>query len=127
MTEQVTRIIEYVKKFNTTITPDLDDLVLYSVEATIDRVLLYLNHEELDVKFERVVADIVFSVFTKYRVGQDQVEQQQGISSLSDNGQSVSYANEVRTYFTTASDAELLSGFVNLLSRYRRIRVVHPE
>jgi ABC-type uncharacterized transport system substrate-binding protein len=48
------------------------------------------------------------------------------ISSVSDNGQSVSYANEVTRYFATASDDELFTGFTALLSRYRRVKVVYP-
>ena len=49
------------------------------------------------------------------------------INSISDNGQSISYANEVTRYFTTVSDEELFTGFTSLLSRYRRIKVVYPN
>ena len=51
----------------------------------------------------------------------------QAISSISDNGQSISYANEVTKYFTTATDDELFTGFSMLLSRYRRVKVAYPK
>ena len=49
------------------------------------------------------------------------------IKSISDNGQSITYDNEITKYFSTASDEELFSGFTPILNRYRRIKVVHTE
>jgi len=126
--EQVKRIKEYVRTFNKLIDTEHEDLLTYAVEVVIDRVLFYLNHEVLEEKFERITADIVYGVFTKYKVNETKNPTTDTmVSSVSDNGQSISYSNEVRNYLNTASDNELLSGFTNLLSRYRRIKVVTPS
>lgn len=54
---QETRIKEYAKLLNNKIEDgDLLDFVTLEVK---DRVLVYLNDDELDTKFERIVARIV--------------------------------------------------------------------
>jgi hypothetical protein len=98
------------------------DLLEYSINSVVDRVLLYLNHKQLDKKFERVVADVVVNTLDMYKN-----KGQQAISSMSDNGQSVSYFNAVRNHFNTTSDKELFGGAVALLSRYRRATCVNTS
>jgi len=119
---QIERIIDYVKTFSNVV-DDEEELLKYSTQVVINRVLLYLDHEELDKRFEMIVADVVIGVFNKYKNNQDSNDVEQSVSSLSDNGQSISYRNEMKNYLSTASDNELLSGVVNLISRYRRIGV----
>jgi len=121
--EQIERIITYVKSFNKTI--DDEDLLKYSVMSAISRVLLYLNHDALDQKFEMIVADVVNAVFMRYYNNQNSTEIEQAISSVSDNGQSISFKNEVMNYFNTADDNELLGGTAKLLARYRRARLAN--
>lgn len=123
-TEQITRINGYVKKFNKTITTDDEDLLVYSIEMVINRVLLYLNHETLSDRFERIVADVVNEAFVKYKNTKSLTDVEMAVTSVSDNGQSISYSNEIKTYFSTASDKELFGGFINLMSKFRRANVV---
>ena len=52
--EQITRIKEYVTKFNKTIVQDDSELLEYAVEAVIDRALLYLNRKSLDERFSGI-------------------------------------------------------------------------
>jgi len=123
-TEQLERIKGYVKIFHKDLeaVEQFNDLLDYSVNKALDITLLYLNHDTLDVKFERVVADIVDAVFTKYKKNQnDGVDQ--AISSMSDNGQSVSFFNEVKNHFATGTDREILQSAVHILRRYRRVKV----
>jgi len=124
---QVQRIEDNVKTFNKNIGDNDQDLLTYSVEVTIDRALLYLGHETLDERFERIIADVVSGIFTKYKKNANNMDVDTAVSSMSDNGQSVSYSNEIRNYLATSPDNELFSGFVSLLSRYRRIKVVSPK
>lgn len=124
---QVEIIEENVKKFNKTIGENDKDLLTYSVEVVIDRALLYLGHDKLDKKFEKVVADVVSGVFTKYKKNANNEDADTVISSMSDNGQSISYSNEIKNYLASTTDNELFGGFVGLLSRYRRIKVVCPK
>lgn len=123
--EQKTKIIGYVKALNDTANQEgyqsLLDLV---VEEVADRVLLYLNREDLPENIERVVARIVSGIFNQTANAKTSSTADSAISSMSDNGQSISYSNEIKNYLSSADDNELFAGFSKLLARYRRINVV---
>ena len=115
-----TRIKEYAKLLNDKIEDgDLLDFVTLEVK---DRVLVYLNDEVLDTKLERIVARIVSGVFTESLESKDG-ELEHNISSVSDNGQTISYSDKVKSYLVSTDDSELFSGFSKLLAPYRRVNV----
>ena len=117
---QETRIKEYAKLLNDKIEDgDLLDFVTLEVK---DRVLVYLNDEVLDTKLERIVARIVSGVFTESLESKDG-ELEHNISSVSDNGQTISYSDKVKSYLVSTDDSELFSGFSELLAPYRRVNV----
>ena len=117
---QETRIKEYAKLLNGKIEDgDLLDFVTLEVK---DRVLVYLNDEVLDTKLERIVARIVSGVFTESLESKDG-ELEHNISSVSDNGQTISYSDKVKSYLVSTDDSELFSGFSKLLAPYRRVNV----
>lgn len=117
---QESRIKEYAKLLNNKIEDgDLLDFVTLEVK---DRVLVYLNDDELDTKLERIVARIVSGVFTE-SLGSKDGELAHNISSISDNGQTVSYSDKVKSYLVSTDDSELFSGFSKLLAPYRRVNV----
>ena len=117
---QETRIKEYAKLLNDKIEDgDLLDFVTLEVK---DRVLVYLNDEVLDTKLERIVARIVSGVFTESIESKDG-ELEHNISSVSDNGQTISYSDKVKSYLVSTDDSELFSGFSKLLAPYRRVNV----
>ena len=117
---QESRIKEYAKLLNNKIEDgDLLDFVTLEVK---DRVLIYLNDDELDTKLERIVARIVSGVFTESLESKDG-ELEHNISSVSDNGQTISYSDKVKSYLVSADDSELFSGFSKLLAPYRRVNV----
>lgn len=117
---QIERIKEYAKLLNHKIEDgDLLDFVTFEV---IDRVLIYLNDSVLDTKLERIVARIVSGIFAESTENQDgQLAHE--ISGISDNGQSISYSDKVKSYLVSTDDTELFSGFVKLLAPYRRVNV----
>ncbi len=122
--------IENIKKYLAIINPDFkdNDLLEFIIYEVLDRVQLYLNTEQIPTKIERILAQIINTSLKKCLNNMElSTEVDKAISSVSDNGQSVSYANEITRYFTTASDEEIFSGFTSLLSRHRRIKVVHPK
>ena len=130
----VANIKNYLKIINANI-DEVDQtntgLLDFVIGETLDRVQLYLNCETIPAKLERILANIVNTglarcLKTLERTKNNVADVDRAISSVSDNGQSVSYANEVTRYFTTASDDELFTGFTALLSRYRRVKVVYP-
>ena len=117
---QETRIKEYAKLLNDKIEDgDLLDFVTLEVK---DRVLVYLNDEVLVTKLERIVARIVSGIFTESLESKDG-ELEHSISSVSDNGQTISYSDKVKSYLVSTDDSELFSGFSKLLAPYRRVNV----
>lgn len=118
--EQETRIKNYAKLLNSRIEDgELLDFVTLEV---LDRVLVYLNDNTLDQKLERIVARIVSGVFAESQESSDG-ELSHNISSISDNGQTISYSEKVKSYLVSTDDEELLSGFSKLLAPYRRVNV----
>ena len=118
--EQETRIKNYAKLLNSRIEDgELLDFVTLEV---LDRVLVYLNDNALDQKLERIVARIVSGVFAESQESLDG-ELSHNISSISDNGQTISYSEKVKSYLVSTDDEELFSGFSKLLAPYRRVNV----
>ena len=123
--EQLDRIKGYVKVIdNAASDASANALLEYCINEVYDRVLLYLNDTTLDEALERVVARIVSGIFNQTTNSKTSTESDLAISSVSDNGQSVSFSNEVKNYLATTEDNELFAGFSKLLARYRRINVV---
>ncbi len=123
--EQLDRIKGYVKVIDDAASDaSANALLEYCINEVCDRVLLYLNDTTLDEALERVVARIVSGIFNQTTNSKSSTESDSAISSVSDNGQSVSFANEVKNYLATTEDNELFAGFSKLLARYRRINVV---
>ena len=130
MDEIKTKIKEYLKIINAKY-DEIDQanagLIDFVIDGTLDRVQLYLNCNTIPVKLSRIIAGIADTGLTRcINTKNSASDVDRAISSVSDNGQSVSYANEVTRYFATASDDELFTGFASLLSRYRRVKVVYP-
>ena len=126
MDEAKERIKSYLEIYNPNISEDYEeDLIDLVIDEVIDRVQLYLNSETIPKEVERIIAKIINTSLKK--CSNEQESNDQAINSISDNGQSISYANEITKYFTTSSDEEIFSGFSSLLSRYRRIKVVYPK
>lgn len=123
--EQLARIKDYVETINATAAEaSSEDILGFTIDEVCDRVLLYLNDTVLDEALERVVARIVSGIFNQTYNSQSSTESDQAISSVSDNGQSVSFSNEIKNYLVSTDDSELFAGFSKLLARYRRINVV---
>ena len=133
--EIIANIKKYLKIINKnidTIEKGNEGIVNFAIDEVLDRVQLYLNSETIPTKLERILANIVNTGLKKCLKeieisNEDNTAVNQVVTSISDNGQSISYANEITKYFSNASDEELFTGFTTLLSRYRRIKVVHSR
>lgn len=126
MDEIIAKIKEYLHIINPSVTED--DLLDFVIGEVLDRVQLYLNSDTIPTRLERILANIVNTGLTKANASiSNNGEVDQAVKSISDNGQSITYADGVKQYFATASDEELFSGFAGLLSRYRRVKVVYPK
>ena len=121
----INKNIEVIEKEN-------EGLIDFVIAEVLDRVQLYLNSETIPTKLERILANIVNTGLKKSLKDielstEDNTAVDRVVTSISDNGQSISYANEVTKYFNTVSDDELFTGFTSILSRYRRVTVVYPK
>ena len=128
--EQIARIKAYIHIINPSV--EDDDLLNFCINEVGDRVQLYLNSDKVPTIIERILANVINTGLKKC-LKEIEISSEgtyavdQAINSVSDNGQSISYANQVTNYFTTVSDEELFTGFSDLLSRYRRVKVVYPK
>jgi len=119
--EQDARIITYVKILNTGVGEGDDELLGFAVSEVLDRVRIYLNRDDVPVLAERPIAKTISTVFNKYKKTGGDTDVEREVSSVSDNGQSVSYSTSVKQYLITASDEELFTGVATLLKPYRRL------
>ena len=131
MTEdQKETVLEYARKLNSTLPTAPtegaaeDALLDFTVDEVADRVLIYLNREDLPDNLLRIVAKVVVTGYQQAASGKDQAAPEAEIASMSDNGQSISFRDKVTTYFASTSDAEIFGSFAPLLARYRRVNVV---
>jgi hypothetical protein len=126
MDEIIAKIKEYLHIINPSVTED--DLLDFVIGEVLDRVKLFLNSDTIPTRLERILANIVNTGLTKANASiSNNGEVDKDVKSISDNGQSITYADGVKQYFATATDDELFSGFAGLLSRYRRVKVVYPK
>jgi len=121
MTEdQKTTVIGYVTTLNSDIAEgDVLDLVVDTVD---DRVQLYLNDITIADSLLRVIAQVVVSVYK--RTESSAASDDRSISSVTDNGQTVSYHQKPKQYLTSTTDDQLFTGFERLLAPYRRVHVI---
>lgn len=135
MEKTVNTIKQYLKIINPNvdkIESDNKGLIDFVIAEVLDRVQIYLCTDTLPNKLERILANIVNVGLKKSLknielANEDNTAIEQAVNSISDNGQSISFANEITKYFTNASDEELFTGFTDLLKRYRRVKVVYPK
>ena len=113
-----------IKGYATTLDSDITEGALLDlvVDTVADRVLLYLNETELNPQLERIVAQVVVANYQTISNPNEQT-----ISSVSDNGQTVSYRQKAISHYGSASDSELFGGFEKLLSSYRRPHVITSQ
>ena len=122
-----TRIKNYLALINkdlTAIETANPNLVEFVIASTLDRVMLYLNSTEIPAILERIIAEIVNGNLKQILDIKANDGSERQVSSMSDNGQSISFSNDAKKYFASTSDDEIFNGYVAILNRYRRIKVV---
>lgn len=128
MEDFISKIKDYLAIINENI-KDIDEkLIDFATLEVIDRVKLYLRRDDIEtLNIERMLAQIINNGLKKSIKEMGTLEPNRAINSISDNGQSISYANVITNYFTTASDNEMFTGFSSVMARYRRVKVVNPQ
>lgn len=126
----------------------------FLVQDVIDRALAFMNREQLVYQFELDLVDnpideeinnefwacydypippILERTLASTVVGVAKNMQNRNtaatgaIKSISDNGQSVSYADQISNFLSSSSDAEIFSGTLGLLRRYLLPTIVNDH
>ena len=126
MENQVNRIKQYVSVLNSNI--EQDEEFNFNVREIIDRILNYTNRKELPVELERIIAKAIINIYKKIENEQNNNgEEEKEISSISDNGQSISFSDKVKTYMINSSDDDLFFGFLTQINRFIKVKVVGED
>lgn len=124
MTEaQKEKIIRAVRILEPTAQTD-PELLELTISTAVDRVLLFLRAKTLDTRIENIIAQIVAKAYRVARANKEAGETTRDVKSISDNGQSITYSDNPAQFMATSTDQELLDGFAELLSTYRRVNVL---
>lgn len=124
--EEFDKIKQYVILLLPTVDNSMEineDLLEFVINDTVDRINLYLNRKELIPNIERIIANTVIDNLKKVNAKVNEMttgESDKNILSISDNGQSITYSNEIKKYFATNEDNEILGGLTTLLKNKRR-------
>ena len=124
--EEFDKIKQYVILLLPTVDNSMEineNLLEFVINDTVDRINLYLNRKELIPNIERIIANTVIDNFKKVKAKVNEMvtgESDKNILSISDNGQSITYSNEIKKYFATNEDNEILGGLTTLLKNKRR-------
>lgn len=123
MQEKIERIKKYISILNSNI--EQDEVFDFNIKEIIERILNYTNRNELPVELERVLAKAIINVYKKIENERNNNEEEQKeVSSISDNGQSISFSDKVKTYMINSSDDDLFFGFITQINKFVKAKVV---
>ena len=123
---QKEKIIRAVRILEPTAQTD-PELLELTISTAVDRVLLFLRAKTLDPRIENIIAQIVAKAYRVARANKEAGETTRDVKSISDNGQSITYSDNPAQFMATSTDQELLDGFAELLSTYRRVNVLRKK
>ena len=119
--DQKQQIEQYAKQLNSNIPEPGDATLDFIVDEVADRVMIYLNANDVNPVLNRVLARIVVGIYNKAQAEMNTTGgAEREIKQISDNGQSVTYGDEAKNYLASATDEDIFSGFEAILKRYRR-------
>ena len=90
--------IENIKKYVLILNPEIEDNAKLDLELNelIDKVLIYINRSEIPAELERIIA----RAYNEYTVREKELKKANmgEISTISDNGQSITYKSKEDTF-----------------------------
>lgn len=144
MDEVKTRIKEYVLLIDSTL--EEDALIDFVVDDVIDRALLYMNRQQLVDQYEedfelyeddddfwikypypippqleRSLASVVVQSLRTIKSKRDGNKE---VQTISDNGQSITYREQMASFLATSADSEIFSGTTRLMDKFRLANIV---
>lgn len=114
MEKLVQEIKDYVKVLDSDLS--LEDK---QIEMVLNRVKVYLNRKDIPFVLASTIAEMIVE-----QSKMTQKNDEDTISSISDNGQSISFSNKVFQSMTSQSDVELFASHTAILNRFRKVGVI---
>ncbi len=130
MDEISTSIKDYALTIDTTLDED-DELLDFVVESVIDRALIYTNRYQLvedyeedntntspiPTQLERVLAEVVIRTYRT--IAERNEADNYAVKSIKDNGQEVTYSDQLKSYLNGSRDTDIFVGAEETLKRFR--------
>lgn len=114
MEKLVQEIKDYVKVLDSGLS--LEDK---QIEMVLNRVKVYLNRKDIPYVLASTIAEMI--------VEQSKMTEKNNvdvISSISDNGQSISFSNKIFQSLISQSDVDLFASHTAILNRFRKVGVI---
>ncbi len=89
------------------------------IEIVINRIRVYLNRADVPFILAGTIAEIILDQSRMQKKNEEDT-----ISSISDNGQSISFSNKVFQAMTSQKDVDLFSSHTAILNRFRKVGVI---
>lgn len=116
MKDLVQEVKDYVQVLDSSLTLDENDK---QIELILNRVRVYLNRKDIPFVLAGTVAEMIVENSKMVKKNEEDV-----ISSISDNGQSISFSNRVFSSMITQKDVELFGSHTSILNRFRKVGVI---
>lgn len=114
MEKLVQEIKDYVKVLDSGLS--LEDK---QIEMVLNRVKVYLNRKDIPFVLASTIAEMIVEQSKMTEKNNEDV-----ISSISDNGQSISFSNKIFQSLISQSDVDLFASHTAILNRFRKVGVI---
>ncbi|QIK57772.1 hypothetical protein G7059_07930 [Erysipelothrix sp. HDW6A] len=111
-------IVQAIKDYIKVLDSDLN-LEEKQIELILNRVKVYLNRVDIPFILSGTIAEMIVEQSKQQKKNDGDV-----ISSISDNGQSISFSNTVFQSMISQTDAELFGSHTVILNRFRKVGVI---
>lgn len=112
--------IKNIKKYVLILNPEIEDNEKLDLELNelIDKVLIYINRSEIPAELERIIA----RAYNEYTVREKELKSSNTgeISTISDNGQSITYKSKEDTFNSFLLSNSFFSDLKAILDAYKK-------
>lgn len=89
------------------------------IKIFLNRIRVYLNRSDVPFILVGTIAEMIVEQHALARKNDEEI-----ISSISDNGQTISFSNKVFSSMTSQSDSQLFGSHTSILNRFRKVGVI---
>ncbi|MBK2401750.1 hypothetical protein PT067_08205 [Erysipelothrix rhusiopathiae] len=115
-------MVQEIKKYLQVLEPNIT-ITDVQIDMILNRIKVYLNRSDIPFILSSTIAEMIIEQAKMNRKNDDDT-----ISSISDNGQSISFSNKVFQSMMSQKDVDLFASHTAILNRFRKVGVigVHP-